>query len=135
MVYSDEFSVSTTKGTEFIDITGNIEAMVRRSGVEEGVVAIFSRHTTTAIRINENEPRILRDYEEMLDNLVPMGAGYNHDSIDSNAHSHLRSLILGVSEVIPISNGELSIGTWQSIFFVELDGPRRRTVSVKVIGE
>ncbi|MFQ5975430.1 MAG: secondary thiamine-phosphate synthase enzyme YjbQ [Candidatus Hydrothermarchaeales archaeon] len=98
-------------------------------------MAIFSRHTTTSIGINENEPRIVKDYEDVLEKLVPKSVGYRHDSIDSNAHAHIKSLLLGAGEIVPIEDGRLCLGTWQSIFFIELDGPRMRTVMVKVIGE
>lgn len=124
--------VSTSRSTEFINITGEVRAAVERSGVKEGVAIVYTKHTTTAITINENESRLLSDFEKALEKLVPKGAGYGHDNIDSNAHAHIRAIIMGPSETIPIRDGSLALGTWQSIFLVELDGPRSRKVMVQV---
>ncbi|MCX9013230.1 MAG: secondary thiamine-phosphate synthase enzyme YjbQ, partial [Candidatus Methanoperedens sp.] len=86
------------------------------------------------IIVNENEQGLRKDILDMLEILIPQNKSYVHDRIDSNAHSHLRAVLLGISETIPIENGHLVLGTWQGIFFVELDGPRNRTVNVKIIG-
>ncbi len=83
--------------------------------------------------INENEPGLLKDFQNALENLVPSNVNYQHDRIDNNADSHIRSFLIGNSETIPLNNGKLDLGTWQSIFFVELDGPRRRKVTVTVM--
>lgn len=125
-------SVKTSRETQFIDITGEVEKVVRESGVKEGAVNIFTRHTTTAIIINENEPGLLRDFEKLVE-LVPRGRGYEHDRIDDNAHSHLRSILLGPNKVVPIIEGSLALGTWQRIFLAEFDGPRAREVIAQVI--
>jgi secondary thiamine-phosphate synthase enzyme len=126
--------VSTSRSTEFVDITSEIQEVVEKSGVKEGTAAVFTKHTTTAITINESESRLISDFEKALEKLAPKGAGYAHDSIDSNAHAHIRSIIIGPSETIPIKNGTLVLGTWQSIFLAEFDGPRSRTVYVQVVG-
>lgn len=126
--------VSTSKGTEFIDITGEVQEAVDKAGIEEGVAVVFTKHTTTAITINENESRLLGDFEKALDKLAPRGAGYGHDEIDSNAHAHIRSVLIGPSETIPVHGGTLVLGTWQRIFLVEFDGPRNRNVIVQVTG-
>jgi len=133
MIRSEVISVRTTRETEFVDITRDVEKAVRNSGINEGIASIFTKHTTTAIVINENEPGLLRDYEKLLE-LVPKGRGYEHDRIDRNAHSHLRSILLGASEVVPVSRGEIQLGSWQSIFLVELDGPRSRSIVVQLTG-
>ncbi|MDK2869436.1 MAG: hypothetical protein PWP39_671 [Pyrococcus sp.] len=128
----ESLSIRTSREVEIIDITGKVQEIVRRSGIENGIVVVYTRHTTTGIIVNENEPRLLSDIENILSKLIPKGADYRHDSIDNNAHSHLRAILLGPSVAIPIVNGELILGTWQSILFVELDGPRKREVYVKV---
>lgn len=126
--------VTTSKDTQFVDITKEVQGVLDRGKIKEGVVNVFTKHTTTGVVINENESRLLGDFEKILDNLVPRGAGYGHDTIDSNAHSHIRSILLGSSETIPVYEGKLQLGTWQRIFLVELDGPRNRNVIVQVIG-
>jgi len=98
-----------------------------------GIAVIYTPHTTTALIVNEAESGLLEDIVEVLQKLIPKGAGYKHDRIDDNADAHLRACILGNSLVIPVENGRLVLGTWQRILFVELDGPRRRRVYVKVI--
>jgi secondary thiamine-phosphate synthase enzyme len=127
-------TISSRKETEFVDITREVEGAVAESGVEEGVATIYTPHTTTAILINEKDSRLLSDYEDILEKLVPKGAGYAHDPGEGNAHAHLRSALIGPAKSVPISEGRLVLGTWQSIFFVELDGPRSRKVTVQVIG-
>lgn len=126
--------VTTGKDTQFVDITKEVQGVLDTAKIKEGVVNVFTKHTTTGIVINENESRLLSDFEKIFDNLVPRGAGYGHDTIDSNAHSHIRSILLGASETIPVHEGELQLGTWQRIFLVEFDGPRNRNVIVQVIG-
>ncbi|MDI6655253.1 MAG: secondary thiamine-phosphate synthase enzyme YjbQ [Candidatus Hydrothermarchaeota archaeon] len=128
-----QISIKTSREVQFIDITSEVERVVRESGVKEGAANIFTKHTTTAIIINENEPGLLRDYEKLVE-LVPKGRGYEHDRIDDNAHSHLRSILLGPNKVVPIIEGSLALGTWQRIFLAEFDGPRVREVVVQVIG-
>ncbi|MFA4640221.1 secondary thiamine-phosphate synthase enzyme YjbQ [Pyrococcus kukulkanii] len=128
----DVVRVTTSKEVEIIDITEKVREIVRKSGVEDGIVVVFTRHTTAGIIINENESGLISDLEKTLEKLIPKGAGYSHDRIDNNAHSHLRAIILGSSVVIPVENGRLALGTWQSVLFVELDGPRTREIYVKV---
>ncbi|BAA29670.1 secondary thiamine-phosphate synthase enzyme YjbQ [Pyrococcus horikoshii] len=125
-------TIRTSREFEIIDITKEVERVVRESNVKSGIVVVFTRHTTTALTINENESGLKRDIEEILSKLVPKGMNYFHDRIDNNAHSHLRGILLGPSLTIPVEDGRLLLGTWQSILFVELDGPRTREVYVKV---
>ncbi len=126
-------TASTTKHFEFLDITGEVESLVSKSKVKEGMLHIYSRHTTTGIIINENEPGLLSDMERMFDKLIPMSAGYHHDRTDNNAHSHLRAVLCGSSKTVPIVDGKLQLGTWQRIFLVEFDGPRMREVLLQII--
>ncbi|RLI86839.1 MAG: YjbQ family protein [Archaeoglobales archaeon] len=125
--------IKTNRRVELIDITERVREIVERSDVEDGIVVIYTRHTTTAVIINENERGLMEDVIVTLERLIPTQAGYIHDRIDDNADSHLRSILLGNSVVIPITNGKLDLGTWQRIIFVELDGPRNRRVVVKVV--
>ncbi|WP_407454167.1 secondary thiamine-phosphate synthase enzyme YjbQ [Methanobrevibacter sp.] len=125
--------LNTNKNFEIIDITSSINELI---DIEEGIISIFSRHSTSAIVVNENESGLLKDFELTLDNLIADDFSYNHDRIDNNAKSHLKSFLLSSSECLPIKNGNLDLGTWQSVFFVELDGPRRnRTITLTMVGE
>jgi secondary thiamine-phosphate synthase enzyme len=131
----EQIEIRTKDRTELIDITREVTGIVQRKSVESGICLIFTKHTTTGIIINENEAGLKNDMLMLLDMLIPKGRGYLHDRIDDNAHAHLRSVVLGSSVTIPIENGTLALGTWQSIFFVECDGPRRREVCVSVVKE
>jgi len=124
--------VQTSQETELVDITGRIKEVVRGARARDGFCVIYTPHTTTGIIVNENEAGLREDILSTLGKIVPKGAGYQHDQIDHNTHSHLRAILLGPSATIPIENGSLALGTWQSIFLVELDGPRKRTVHISV---
>jgi secondary thiamine-phosphate synthase enzyme len=125
--------IQTTRRIELIDITDGVRAAVKESGIKEGICVISTRHTTSSIIVNENERGLRTDILDILNTLVPENKNYAHNSIDNNADAHLRAVLLGMSETIPIEDGHLVLGTWQSIFFVELDGPRNRAVNVKII--
>ncbi|MCZ7356446.1 MAG: secondary thiamine-phosphate synthase enzyme YjbQ [Candidatus Methanoperedens sp.] len=125
--------IQTTARTELIDITDRVRATVNDSGIKDGVCIISTRHTTSSIIVNENERGLREDILEMLETLVPENKSYAHNSIDNNADAHLRAVLLGMSETLPIKDGHLVLGTWQSIFFVELDGARKRSVNVTII--
>jgi secondary thiamine-phosphate synthase enzyme len=124
--------LSTKSRVEIIDITPEVQREVSKSGARDGIVVVYTKHTTTSIIINENELGLKEDVLSLLKKIIPHAAGYRHDTIDDNADAHLRAALLGNSVVVPIENGRLELGTWQSILFVELDGPRRRNVTIKV---
>ena len=136
----------TERGPQIIDITEQVEQAVRTSGVVEGAVLIFSRHTTAAIKINEHEPLLLEDIEAFLERLCPRDGNYNHNDFSRrtvnmeldecpNAHAHCLHLLLNTSETVPISEGQMLLGRWQRIFFIELDSPRPRQVVLQVTGQ
>jgi secondary thiamine-phosphate synthase enzyme len=139
-------SVPTDAPLQFLDITDQVTDLVRESGLRDGTVTVFSRHTTAAVRIQEDEPLLLEDLLKMLERLAPASDHYQHndfrirthhmhDDESPNGHSHCLQLLLGTSETIPVMDGELMLGTWQRIFLVELDGPReRREVLVQSVG-
>lgn len=132
-VKHDSLKIDTSKNFEIIDITSRINDLI---DIEEGIVSIFSKHSTSAIVVNENEMGLLNDLELMLNNLVSDEFRYQHDRIDDNARSHLKSFLLSSGECLPIKNSKLDLGTWQSVFFIELDGPRRsRTITLTMVGE
>ncbi len=130
---SKKIILNSNKNFEIIDITSKIN---REIDIESGIANIFSRHSTSAIVVNENESGLLADLELMLSDLVSDKYSWQHDLIDNNAKSHLKSFLLSSSETIPISNGKLDLGTWQSVFFIELDGPRKnRAVNLTFISD
>lgn len=135
----------TSRAPEFVDITDRVAAFLQESGVQTGMALVFSRHTTGAIKINEQEPLLLQDMEELLERLAPRKGNYRHNDFSirtvnmtedegPNGHAHCQQLILGASETIPVVDGRLQLGQWQSIFFVELDRPRPREVLVQLLG-
>ena len=141
---SQTFNIRTEKGPQFIDITDRVEDAARKSGVANGFVVVFSRHTTAAIRINENEPALLGDMERMLEGIASSCAEYKHNEFAHassangerpNGHSHCQHLLLGASEAVPIADGRLVVGQWQRIFLIELDHGRDREVVVQLVGE
>lgn len=129
-------TISTSRKQELIDITKDVAAIVKKSNIKEGVCNVFAMHATAAIIINENaDPNICLDVLDALDKIIEEGV-WRHDRVDGNAASHIKSTILGPSETIPIKDGELLLGTWQSPMFVELDGPRKnRKIIVQIIGD
>ncbi|MDO5836525.1 MAG: secondary thiamine-phosphate synthase enzyme YjbQ [Methanobacterium sp.] len=127
--------VNTSRRVEIQDITREVDDVLKNSGVKDGLLNIYSRHSTSAVVINENETGLVSDFQLALQKLVPEGAGYQHDRIDNNADSHIRGFLLGGNQTIPVENSRMMLGTWQSIFFVELDGPRQRKLTVTVMGE
>lgn len=127
--------INTSERVEIQDITREVEGVLTHTGIKEGLLNIYSRHSTSGVTINENESGLISDFKLALQKLVPQNAGYEHDRIDNNADSHIRGFLIGGSETIPLENGRLMLGTWQSIFFVELDGPRHRKLIITVIGE
>jgi secondary thiamine-phosphate synthase enzyme len=128
-------SVATQSAKESRDITEEVRAVVTRSGVTSGLCHVMVLHSTAAIVVNEtDDPNIGRDIVTALDRAVPDHAGWLHDRIDDNAHSHIKAAILGPSELVPVAAGDLLLGTWQRIVLMEFDGPRKRRISVQVTG-
>ncbi|NJE05327.1 YjbQ family protein [Thermococcus sp. M36] len=135
-VITRELRFQTKGEIDLIDITREVERIVEESGIENGQVLVFVPGATGAIVTIEHEFGLLEDFKRALRELIPKSAGYLHDRIDDNAHSHLRATLLGASECFPVIDGRLIRGTWQQIFFVELDvRPRHRRVVVQVVGE
>tara|TARA_B100000959_G_scaffold178020_1_gene186168 strand:+ start:1314 stop:1757 length:444 start_codon:yes stop_codon:yes gene_type:complete len=139
-------NVKSTRAPEFVDITELVGAAVGESEVDSGIAVVFSRHTTAAIKINENEPLLIKDMEHFLSTLAPQDSYYGHNDFTirtvhmhedecPNGHAHCQHLTLGNSEMIPIVDGELALGNWQRVFLVELDIPKNREVLVQVMGE
>ena len=131
-----EFYLSTKKKQELIDITSQVNSIIKKAKIKNGICNIFAAHATAAIIINENyDPNICLDLLDSLNKLIPSGI-WRHDKIDNNADAHIKSAILGASETIPIKNNKLELGQWQSVMFAELDGPRDdRKIIVTILGD
>ena len=138
-------SLDSVKAPEFVDITDRVIAAVREANITMGVATVYSKHTTAAIKINEWEPLLLEDMENLLEHIAPKDGTYRHNDFEirtvnmnpdesPNGHSHCQHLTLGTSESIPIIGGELQLGTYQRVFFIELDCPRPREAIVQIIG-
>ncbi len=126
--------IVTHSQQELYDITDSVNTILKESGVRDGLVTVFARGATAAIMIQENwDKSVQNDVITLLSRLIPPGI-WEHDNQDNNGDSHLKAGIVGPSESIPVSNGELMLSTWQNIFFCEFDGPRElREISVKII--
>lgn len=138
--------VKTTCAPEFIDITDWVAECVAESQIANGFVVVYSKHTTAAVKINENEPLLLDDMAEFLEKIFPRDHSYQHNNFEirtvnmnenesPNGHAHLQHLLMGTSETVPVMDGQMQFGTYQSIFFIELDHPRLREVLVQIVGE
>ncbi|OPY50302.1 MAG: hypothetical protein A4E49_02777 [Methanosaeta sp. PtaU1.Bin112] len=127
--------IESRKSVDVIDITDQVERAVEESRAENGVVLVYSLHTTTGLAINEADEALINDILNLLQRIAPRGAGYQHDRGDGNAHAHLQAMLLGNSLLIPFEKRRLIMGMWQRILFFELDGPRKRRVSVKLLAD
>jgi len=132
-VYNESLRYSTRGEIDFVDLTDRVQEVVDKAGVKNGLAHVFAPHATGILILTEHEPSLEDDIRAMLEKLIPRRAGYQHPS---NAHSHLRSVLLSPDKTLPVIDGRVVLGTWQSLVFVETDvHPRQRTIIVHVIGE
>lgn len=137
-VYYEEINIKTSGEVDIVDITSNIQEVVNKSKLSDGIACIFVGGSTGAITTIEHEPGLMKDLPRALEKIAPKGIHYDHHETwhDDNGHSHVRASLIGSSTTIPIKNGKLLHGTWQQIVFVELDTqPRSRNISVQLVGE
>jgi len=143
--HREEVEVSTHAGLEFVDVTDAVAAVIGRSGISDGLVAVQSLHTTAAVVVNEDEPLLREDLRATLERAAPCRAPYRHDDLaargpgvgpdePANGHSHCKALFLRASETVAVAGGRPRLGRWQCMFLVELDGPRTRRLCITVIG-
>jgi secondary thiamine-phosphate synthase enzyme len=132
-VFNEKVVFSTKGEIDFMDLTGKVHEVVRKSGIKNGLIHVFAPHATGILILTEHEPRLDKDIEDFLEKIIPKHGGYRHPS---NAHSHLRSMLLSPDKTLPIIDGEAIFGTWQSLVFVETDVyPRQRTIIMQTMGE
>lgn len=129
-----KFSVKTRSRTDFVNIDQQVAEIVHNMGMQEGLLTVFIPHTTAGVTINENaDPDVTSDMELVLDRVVPWTGGYSH--FEGNTAAHVKASMMGSSAQVIVSNGRLQLGTWQSLYFCEFDGPRTREVWVQGISE
>lgn len=145
VMQSVTLTYETGEAPDMIDITADVAGAIEDLDLMFGTVIVFSQHTTAAIRLNENEGMLKRDIAAWLDRIVPKDAYYHHNDFairtenmtedeSPNGHSHIRHLVLGTSEIVPVVNGRLHLGQWQRLFLIELDRPRKREVLLHIFG-
>lgn len=135
--FRKELWFNTSRRREFINITPEINSILRESGIKEGLCLVNAMHITASIFINDDEPGLHNDFEKWLEKLAPEKpySQYNHNGFEDNADAHIKRSVMGREAVIAITNGELDFGPWEQIFYGEFDGKRRKRVLVKIIGE
>ena len=125
-------SVKTRERTELVDVTSEISRLVQKSGIDQGLCMVYVPHTTAGVTINESaDPSVKTDILMILNQVVPWEANYRH--LEGNSPAHVKSTLVGASELVAVENGALVLGTWQGIFFCEFDGPRTRKVHVRIM--
>lgn len=139
--------LKTKRGFQFFDLTGKIKRLVKKSKIKNGLLLMQTLHTTTALILNEKEPLLLKDFQETLERLSPQNRKYNHDDLSRrktnisfekcpNGHAHCKAIFLQPTLIINIKEGEILLGKWQRILFLELDGPREeRRIEIQILGE
>jgi secondary thiamine-phosphate synthase enzyme len=134
--HTEYLKFQTRKHREYIHITPQIEVIVKRSGVKEGMVLVSAMHITAGVYVNDNESGLIEDIEQWLEQLAPFREDYrHHDTGETNGDSHLKALLIHHEVIVPITAGRLDFGPWQRIFYAEFDGQRDKRVIVKVMGE
>jgi secondary thiamine-phosphate synthase enzyme len=127
-------SVKTSRRTQLVDVTTQVQKVVAGSGVSTGICYLYVPHTTAAITINEcADPEVARDIESALDRLVPKTGPYRHS--EGNSDSHVKSVLVGASQIIHVEGGKLVLGRWQGVFLCEFDGPRERRLLMRIVGD
>ncbi len=126
----------TKKHREFINITGEVEEAVAKSGVQEGLALVSAMHITAAVWVNDAEDGLLQDIDEWLEKLAPFRQDYRHHRTgETNGDSHLKNLLVHNQTILPITDGKLDLGPWQAVYYAEFDGQRRKRAIIKIIGE
>jgi len=127
---------NTRKHREYINITDKVEAIVRQSGIQEGMVLVSAMHITAGVYVNDAESGLIQDIDEWLEHLAPFRRDYRHHRTgETNGDSHLKSLLIHHEVIVPITDGALDLGPWQQVYYAEFDGQRRKRLVVKAMGE
>ncbi|MHB9024507.1 MAG: secondary thiamine-phosphate synthase enzyme YjbQ [Armatimonadota bacterium] len=134
--YTEYLWFNTPRRRDYVNITSQVEEIVYKSGIREGMVLVSAMHITAAIYVNDNESGLIQDIDDWLEQLAPVNPNYRHHRTgEDNGDAHLKSLLLHHEVIVPVTEGRLDLGPWQTIFYAEFDGQRRKRVVVKVLGE
>ena len=133
--HTEYLVLHTAKPREFVNLTERVRAIVRASGVADGLALVSSMHITSAVFVNDNEPGLLEDIGEWVERLAPGGDYAHHRTGESNGDAHLKNLLVGHEVVLPVTRGDLDLGPWEQLFYGEFDGQRPKRVVVKVVGD
>ena len=134
--FTEYLFFETNKKREYINITDEVEKVVKKSGVEDGMALVSAMHITAGIYVNDAESGLIQDIEEWLQKLAPEGPDYRHHRTgETNGDAHLKNLLIGHQVILPITKGKLDLGPWQQVYYAEFDGRRRKRVVVKVMGK
>src|SRR5438309_661193 len=134
--HTEYLKFHTKQHREYIHITPQVEAVVKKSGVKEGMVLVSAMHITAGVYVNDNESGLIQDIDKWLETLAPFNPDYQHHQTgEDNSDSHLKALLVHHQVILPITAGKLDLGTWQRVFYAEFDGQRAKRVLIKVIGE
>ena len=135
-VHTEYLSICTKRRHDYIHLTPQVEAIVRKSGIKEGLVLVSAMHITAGVYVNDNESGLIEDIEKWLEELAPARPDYHHHQTgEDNGDAHLKSMLVHHEVIVPITNGRLDFGPWQRIFYAEFDGQRDKRVIVKAMGE
>jgi secondary thiamine-phosphate synthase enzyme len=133
-VFQHLIHLKSRQRSHWIDITEDVQEVISKSGIKDGICTVICLHTTAAITVNENaDPDVEKDFFKMLEQLIPINASFRH--AEGNSDSHIKASLTGLSAQLPVSGGRIVLGTWQSVYFCEFDGPRSRNISVTVMGQ
>lgn len=134
--YTEYLWFNTKKRRDYINITNEVEAVLYKSGIKEGMVLVSAMHITSAVYVNDAENGLIQDIDEWLEKLAPFNPHYRHHKTgETNGDAHLKSLLIHHEVIIPITNGKLDFGPWQQVYYAEFDGQRRKKLIIKVMGE
>lgn len=134
-VFTEYLWFQTKRIREYINITQQVEDLVRKSGVAEGFALVSAMHITSAVYINDAEAGLIQDIDEWLERLCPPNPNYRHHQTgETNGDTHLKNLLIGHQQIVPVTKGSLDLGTWEQIYYAEFDGLRRKRVIVKIMG-
>jgi len=134
--HTEYLTFNTSKQREYINITGEVESALEKSGIQEGMALVSAMHITAGVYVNDAESGIIQDIDEWAERLAPQGPNYHHHRTgETNGDAHLKSLLIHHEVIVPVTKGRLDLGPWQQIYYAEFDGRRRKRVVIKIIGE
>ena len=135
-VHTEYLWLNTAKHREYVNITSDVERILQKSAISEGMILVSAMHITASVYVNDAESGLIQDIDEWLEKLAPFNANYRHHRTgESNGDAHLKSLLMHHEVIVPVTNGKLDFGPWQQIYYAEFDGQRKKRVIVKVMGE